>query len=58
MKLKQLLTILTVLICTFAGYNFGKYLESFTGLLFTAILAFVGVVVINTWVAKDKVRQP
>lgn len=58
MGIKRLATIFTVLVCTFAGYNFGKYLEPFTGLLFTAALAFVGVVVINGWATKGKIGQP
>ncbi|MCC9068646.1 hypothetical protein [Arthrobacter cryoconiti] len=57
MRIKQLVISLTVLICAFAGYNFGKYLGSFTGLLFTAILGCVGVVIISGWAAKDEKRE-
>lgn len=53
MRTKKLVTSLTIFICTFAAYNFGKYLEPFDGLLFTGILTGVGVIAIGRFVASD-----
>jgi len=53
MRTKKYVTILTIYVCTFAAYNFGKYFGSFDGLFFTGILTVVGVIVIGRFVAND-----
>ena len=64
MRARKITTGLTIVICAFAAYSFGEYLEPFDGLLLTAILAVVSVVVIGRFVAGDgtaargKTHQP
>ncbi|WP_425861466.1 hypothetical protein [Arthrobacter sp. TWP1-1] len=53
MRTKKFVTSLTIFICTFAAYNFGKYFEAFDGLLFTGILTVVGVIALGRFVESD-----
>ncbi|WP_449374315.1 hypothetical protein [Arthrobacter psychrolactophilus] len=44
---------MTIFSAAFAAFNFGKYFGAFEGLLFTSLLAVVGVVVIRLFVVGD-----